>query len=636
MKRTMSIALVAGCLMLVFSGLLVSARAAAPSAEQALKLMPIQKGVDIDRPNAQVAAKCTIAARKLDGHVGWIVESPEGVVLRKFVDTNGDNVVDQWSYYKGGLEVYRDIDANFNGKADQYRWFHTAGSRWALDKDEDGRIDAWKAISAEEVTAEVIAALAHGDVERFARLTLTPSELESLGIGPEKARQLADRIGKLRTGFEQLAARQKGVTDKTRWVQFSGNRPGTVPTGTDGSTKDLRVYENVVAIVQTGTEHGEVQIGTLVEVGNVWRVIDVPRPLSDAQTELVATGFFFRGSMADRSPPAMIGSNEKTQALLADLEKLDAAAAGARSAEEQARFNAQRADVLEQIAQQAERPEERAMWLRQLADMVSAAVQSGTYPEGAERLEALFKRLQGRAGDKHLAAYVKFRQLTADYGLSIQNASPSDFVKLQEQWLKQLEQYASDYPDSPDTAEAILQLAIAQEFAGEEDEAKKWYARVVAEFPNSQQARKAAGARTRLESVGKSISLQGKTPEGDVVDLANYRGKVVLIQYWASWSERCKADMATLKELAAKYGRSGFSIIGVNLDSSLEQMANYLAENRLPWPQIFEEGGLDSRPANELGVLTLPTMILIDQQGRVVDRNVQVAELDGALKKLVR
>jgi len=636
MKRTMSIALVAGCLMLVFSGLLVSARAAAPSAEQALKLMPIQKGVDIDRPNAQVAAKCTIAARKLDGHVGWIVESPEGVVLRKFVDTNGDNVVDQWSYYKGGLEVYRDIDANFNGKADQYRWFHTAGSRWALDKDEDGRIDAWKAISAEEVTAEVIAALAHGDVDRFARLTLTPSELESLGIGPEKARQLADRIGKLRTGFEQLAARQKGVTDKTRWVQFSGNRPGTVPTGTDGSTKDLRVYENVVAIVQTGTEHGEVQIGTLVEVGNVWRVIDVPRPLSDAQTELVATGFFFRGSMADRSPPAMIGSNEKTQALLADLEKLDAAAAGARSAEEQARFNAQRADVLEQIAQQAERPEERAMWLRQLADMVSAAVQSGTYPEGAERLEALFKRLQGRAGDKHLAAYVKFRQLTADYGLSIQNASPSDFVKLQEQWLKQLEQYASDYPDSPDTAEAILQLAIAQEFAGEEDEAKKWYARVVAEFPNSQQARKAAGARTRLESVGKSISLQGKTPEGDVVDLANYRGKVVLIQYWASWSERCKADMATLKELAAKYGRSGFSIIGVNLDSSLEQMANYLAENRLPWPQIFEEGGLDSRPANELGVLTLPTMILIDQQGRVVDRNVQVAELDGALKKLVR
>ena len=50
------------------------------------------------------------------------------MILRKFVDTNGDNVVDQWSYYKDGVEVYRDIDSNFNGKADQYRWFNTGGT----------------------------------------------------------------------------------------------------------------------------------------------------------------------------------------------------------------------------------------------------------------------------------------------------------------------------------------------------------------------------------------------------------------------------------------------------------------------------------------------------------------------------
>ena len=56
--------------------------------------------------------------------------------LRKFVDTNDDNVVDQWSYYKDGVEVYRDIDSNYNGKADQYRWFHTGGSRWGLDPKE--------------------------------------------------------------------------------------------------------------------------------------------------------------------------------------------------------------------------------------------------------------------------------------------------------------------------------------------------------------------------------------------------------------------------------------------------------------------------------------------------------------------
>ena len=140
-----------------------AAAASSPSAANALKLVPVQKGVDYDRPTAKEIPKCKIAAKKLSGNVGWIVENPQGTILRRFMDTNGDNVVDQWSYYKNGLEVYRDIDANFNNKADQYRWFHTAGTRWGLDKNEDGEIDAWKVISAEEVTAEIIAALARRD-----------------------------------------------------------------------------------------------------------------------------------------------------------------------------------------------------------------------------------------------------------------------------------------------------------------------------------------------------------------------------------------------------------------------------------------------------------------------------------------
>ena len=233
-------------------------------------------------------------------------------------------------------------------------------------------------------------------------------------------------------------------------------------------------------------------------------------------------------------------------------------------------------------------------------------------------------------------AYVRFRQLMADYGLSIQNASTEQFVKIQTEWLKQLEGYAEQYPESPDAAEAVLQLAIAKEYAGEEEEAKKWYGRVVSKFPTSAPAKKAAGARTRIESVGKAISLQGKSPSGGVVDLAAFRGKVVLVQFWASWCEPCKADMAALKELLTKYGSAGFNIIGVNLDSRREDMAAYLAESRVRWPQIFEEGGLDSRPANELGILTLPTMMLVDQQGKVVHRNVHVAELDRELKRLIR
>jgi len=635
MQAAVRLQLTIGVIVLL-SGLIGSAVGAPPKVEQALGLVPIQKDVEFDSPDAEQAPKCTISARRVGNTAGWIVEDPSGIVLRQFLDTNGDNVVDQWSYYKDGLEVYRDIDSDFNGKADQYRWFHTAGCRWGIDQNEDGRIDAWKAISAEEVTAEVVAAVALRDPERFARVVLTEKELESLGVGRAKAKQLSEKLDGLAAKFNELLARQNGITGATKWIQFSGNRPGVVPAGTDGSTKDLRVYENVAAIVQTGEQYAQVQIGTLVEVGSVWRVIDVPEPASDGQGQLASSGFFFRPPLENPGKITSRGPSDRTQELLSQLEKLDAATGQATSPDQRARLNARRADLVEQIAEQAGSPDDRAMWLRQLADTVSAAVQSGEYPEGGKRLAALFERLQESEKDEELVAYVRFRQLMADYSLSSQTASPEEFVKIHSEWLKGLKRYVDEYPHSADAAEAMLQLAIAQEFAGEEDAAKEWYGEVVKKFPQSIQASKAAGARTRLESVGKTISLHGKSPSGGKIDLAAYRGKVVLVQYWASWCEPCKTDMATLKDLLAKYGRYGFSIIGVNLDSSLEQMAAYLAESRLPWPQIFEEGGLDSRPANELGILTLPTMILVDQQGKVVNRNIHVAELDRELKKLIR
>ena len=59
-----------------------SSWAASPSVDQALRLAPVQPGMDYDRPSPEEAAKCKILAKKIDGHVGWIVESPDGVILR--------------------------------------------------------------------------------------------------------------------------------------------------------------------------------------------------------------------------------------------------------------------------------------------------------------------------------------------------------------------------------------------------------------------------------------------------------------------------------------------------------------------------------------------------------------------------
>ena len=609
-----------------------------PTVEDALRYTPLQADVDYARPKPDEAPRCKISAQKVNGHSSWVVEDGQGQVLRRFIDTNGDGRVDQWCYFKDGLEVYRDVDSNFNTKADQYRWFNTGGSRWGIDRDEDGTIDVWAMISAEEVTAEVVAALAKQEPERFDRLLLTATELRTLGLGEAKTRELAEKLPGLSKSFGDVLRKQKVVTANTKWTHFSAGQPGVVPTGTDGSSKDLQVYENVMAVVQTGNEHGQVQIGTLVKVGDVWRAIHAPQPIGEGQQELAGTGFFFRAGPASR-PSAAGGAasapSEKAQEILSQMEKLDAAISRATTPAEQTALHGKRADLIEQMAGEATEPKDRTAWLRQLADTVAAAVQAGTYPEGVKRLESLFARLAASPSDKPVAAYVRFRQLSAEYGLSLQ-VKGADFAKIQTDWLKKLEQYVDDYPQSPDAAEAMLQLAIAQEFAGREEDARKWYGRIVQGFAELPIARKAAGAQARLDSVGKVLPFQGKTTTGETVDLARFRGQVVLIHYWATWCEPCKVDMAVIKDLLDKYGPAGFSAIGVNLDNDAPTANSFLSEHRVAWPQVFEEGGLDSRPAVELGVLTLPTMILIDPDGKVRNRNISTSELTNELKKAAR
>lgn len=611
-----------------------AARAASPSAGDALKLVPVQKEVDFDQPMPDEIAQCTISTRKFNGKVGWVVENPNGMLLRCFIDNNGDNIVDQWSYYKDGLEVYRDIDSDFNRKADQARWFHTAGGRWGIDKDEDGVIDVWKSISAEELSAEVVAALAAKDAARFERLVLSPAEVEALGLGDEKVSQLAKRLETAASEFAKLANEQKTVAPGAKWLQMTATGPAVVPSGTDGATDDIHVYENVTAIVDSGGTTGEVFVGTLVRVDDAWRTTGAPR-LDPDDAGKFAAGFFFQPALGSQQPrPTAGGPSEAFQALLTDLEKIDEAIHKADSPEEKAKFNTQRADLVEKIAEAADRPEDRAMWLRQLADTVNAAVQSGTYPDGGRRLGQLYEKLREEASDADLAAHVRFRQLSADYVLGFQAPKP-DYQKIQEKWMADLEQFAADYPKSSETAEALLQLAMAEEFAGDEEKAAKWYGQVVANFPDSPQAKKAGGAQTRFGCVGKQITLRGTAVGGKPVDLAELLGKVVLVQYWATWCERAKTDMAVLKDLAKKYGRD-FAVIGVSLDSRPADLAAYLKENPLPWPQLYEEGSLDSRLANEMGIATVPTMILVDKQGKVVRRAIETSELDQEIRKLVR
>ncbi len=246
----------------------ISQAVEAPTPAQALTLTPIQPFVEYTIPTKEEAAQCTIKPEKENSITSWVVRNHNGEILRRFADTNGDNVVDEWCYFQNGVEVYRDIDSNFNGKADQYRWFNTAGTRWGIDKNEDGKVDSWKVISPHEVAEQVVLALKASDTAHFELLLITPTELDGLGLGKERRESIAKSVKEAPAAFSTLVSSQKIVGPDSRYVDFGSARPGTVPAGTDGSTKEVTVCDNATALVQTNQKHEQVFLGTLIQVGD--------------------------------------------------------------------------------------------------------------------------------------------------------------------------------------------------------------------------------------------------------------------------------------------------------------------------------------------------------------------------------
>jgi len=617
------------------------ARANNASLEQALALAPVQKEVEYDRPAAADAAKCTIEVEKNDKRVGWVVKDGQGTVIRRFIDTDGNNTVDQWSYYEGGLEVYRDLDTNANGKADQCRWLNTAGSRWGLDTDENGVINSWKQISAEEVSAEAVAAMAERDVARFQRLLLTPEELKTLGVGEKFNGVIGDKVSSAPKRFTGLVSDAKFANvakSSSKWINFSGTRPGIVPAGTEGTTNDLLVYENVAAMLEVDGKTSQVQIGTMLRTGDTWRLIDVPSPVGDDK-EIAAGTLFFTPTMPNGAGGTGTGGDsDDTKGLFAKLDEnqkeTDAAAQKAET-EKVKKLKVERVALIEQLLPNLKEKEDRVLWTKQLVDTLTEGLTSNTNPEFDAELKRIEKKVAGGL-DSELATYAQFSAMQAEYIRQTSAPNANNFQAIQDNWLKTLNAFVTANPKAPETAEALLHLAIESEFAGNQQVSIGHYTAIQTNFPQAPAAKKAAGSINRLQSVGKPFALQGTDTTGANFNIAAYTGKTIILHYWDSQNPANLGDLATLKAVQAKYARDGVMILSISLDRDKVVLDNFLQQARLPWVTLWEQGGMDGRFANDMGILTLPTIMIVDKAGKMANRGLHITQLDGELGTLLR
>ncbi|RMG41996.1 MAG: thioredoxin [Planctomycetota bacterium] len=612
---------------------------AAPTVEQTLQFRPVQPDVEYDRPDPSEYARCRVRAERYAQGSGWVVLGPAGQVLRRYVDTNGDNIVDQWRYYLHGLEVYRDIDSDFDRKVDQSRWFNTGGTRWALDRDQDGRVDAWKRLSAQEASLVVVQALVRRDEALLRTVLLSPEDMQTLGLSEDVRRTIGAQLADAGAKMRQALAASKVIDSRTRWMRFDAGLPGTIPVDAGRATGELTVFENAMAIVETDGRTAFVQLGELVKVGEVWKLTQIPKPLEESLVEVALGGPLMQPEVT-QSPAGdaavVTGLPPAAQKVLARLQQLDQSVPPADDLKQTAQYNLARAELLGELAQTLTEPGERTQWLKQMIDALTAAAQTGQSPRAVAELKALERRYSTeRATD--LVAYVTYRRLLVEYTLAVQQAKPDEQAKLQNEWLASLEEFLQKFPKSEDAPDAMLQLAAGYELTGKTEDAQKWYGRLAADFAETVPGRRAAGALRRLSAKGKPFRLTGRSLDGKTrIDVEALRGKVVLVSYWATWCVPCTASLPQLRALYEQYHDKGFEIVGVCLDSTPENVPAFLHKHHVSWPQIYEPGGLDSPPAQQYGVISLPTIFLLDREGKVVSQSTSPADLKAQLDQLLR
>ena len=135
--------------------------------------------------------------------------------------------------------------------------------------------------------------------------------------------------------------------------------------------------------------------------------------------------------------------------------------------------------------------------------------------------------------------------------------------------------------------------------------------------------------------IGQPVDFQFTAVDGSSVDLRTLRGKVVLVDFWASWCPDCIREMPAIRQTYQKYKDRGFAVVGISLDKDAQALSNFVARKLIPWPQYFDGKGWENDFATKYGVHAIPEMWLINQRGEVVSTDISVDELDQKIEQLM-
>jgi thiol-disulfide isomerase/thioredoxin len=148
-----------------------------------------------------------------------------------------------------------------------------------------------------------------------------------------------------------------------------------------------------------------------------------------------------------------------------------------------------------------------------------------------------------------------------------------------------------------------------------------------------------AGTLRRLSLPGQPMEIKGTLLDGTPFDQQRLAGKVVLVDFWATWCGPCVAEIPNMLKEYEKYHDKGFEVVGVSLDEDREALVEFVKEKKIPWPILHEKStgdGWQHPLATYYGITGIPQLILIGRDGNVITLNARGGQLGERLAELFK
>ena len=135
---------------------------------------------------------------------------------------------------------------------------------------------------------------------------------------------------------------------------------------------------------------------------------------------------------------------------------------------------------------------------------------------------------------------------------------------------------------------------------------------------------------------GNAPEISLPNAKDSIVNLSSFKGKIVLIDFWASWCGPCRVSNPSIVGLYKKYKAKGFEVFGVSIDSKKSNWVKAIRQDRINYTQVLDDTGWNSKLAEQYFISEIPTSFLLDRDGKIVAINEEGAALEKWVKKLLK